>query len=85
MPSDTLSNNRGLEAPAIAHRAIIPNDTLDLSAPPRVLYCNNAGTVALRDQFGVDLTYTLAQGQILPISPVRVLATGTTATIYGWF
>lgn len=85
MPSDTPSNNRGLEAPAIAHRAIVPDDAADLSAPPRVLYCNAAGTVVLRDQSGVELSYTLAQGQILPISPVRVLATGTTATLYGWF
>lgn len=74
----------GRSDPAVRHIAITPSDTADLSVKPRVLYCNVSGNVVIRDSFGVDLTYALVAGQILPISPVRILATGTTATVYAW-
>lgn len=74
-----------LDSPARYHAAIVPSDTTDLPVRPRVIYCVAGGTVALRDGNGVDLSYTLYAGDILPLSPVRVLATGTTATVYGWW
>lgn len=85
MSYDTHHGARGLESPALLHIAITPDDTADLPQRPRVVYCQGAGTAVLRDDKGVTLTYSLAQGQILPLSPARVFATGTTATLFGWF
>lgn len=79
------AHSRGLESPAACHAAIIPSDGADLPVRPRVIYCETAGTAVLRDKAGSDLSYALAAGQILPLSPVRVLASGTTATLYGWW
>lgn len=75
---------RGLNSPATRHVAITPSDSADLPVRPRVLYCQAPGDVVVRDEMGLDLAYTVAQGQILPVGAVRVLATGTTATVYGW-
>ncbi|WP_112310377.1 spike base protein, RCAP_Rcc01079 family [Pseudogemmobacter bohemicus] len=75
---------RGLTAPADRHFAIIPSDSTDLPIRPRVLCCTTAGTVAIRDMQGLDVTYPLEAGQVLLFSPVRVLASGTTATVVGW-
>lgn len=77
-------HSRGLTAPADRHFAITPSDSADMALRPRVLFCLAAGTVALRDRSGADLSYTLEVGQLLLFSPVRVLATGTTATVIGW-
>lgn len=76
---------RGLESPASQHFNITPSDSADLPKRPRVLYCSAAGTAVLRDEAGADLSYSLAAGQILPFSPLRVLATGTTAALIGWW
>jgi len=75
---------KGLTSPATRHFAIIPDDGADLAILPRVIYCNIAGDVAVRDAQGVDLTYTLAAGDRLDFRGVRVLSTGTTGTFYGW-
>jgi len=84
MPDHFASHAKGLEAPADRHYAIVPSDGADLPRVPRSVYCAAAGTAVLRDHQGTDLSYTLVAGQILPVRPVRVLATGTTATLYGW-
>lgn len=67
------------------HIQIIPNDAVDLVSPPRAIYCAAAGTIVIRDEFGVDLPYALTAGQVLPFRGVRVLATGTTGTYYAWY
>lgn len=85
MSDPFASHSRGLESPAAHHAALIPSNSSDLPLRPRVIYCQSAGTAVLRDRAGQDLTYTLEAGQILPLSPVRVLATGTSATLYGWW
>lgn len=74
----------GLSDVASRHVAITPSNGADIASRPRSLYCEAGGTVVIRDEAGVDLTYTLAQGQILPFRGTRILATGTTATVYGW-
>lgn len=74
----------GRSDPGMKHFTITPSNTVDLTVRPRVIYCQTAGNVVLVDALGVELTYALVAGQILPFSPVRVKATGTTATIYGW-
>ncbi len=75
---------RSLESPATRHFTVTPSDGTDLPLRPRVLYCAAAGSVMLRDAAGTDLAYALEAGDILPVSAVRVLATGTSAVIYGW-
>ncbi|MCC7320324.1 MAG: hypothetical protein IT542_05020 [Rubellimicrobium sp.] len=84
MPDAYLYHGRGLDSPAVRHVAITPSNGSDLPERPRVIYCLAAGNAVLRDEAGIELTYALHQGQILPLSPVRVLASGTTATLCGW-
>lgn len=75
---------RSLADPASRHFAITPSDTEDLAVRPCAIYCNVAGNAVIRDEDGTDLTYALVVGQILPFRGVRILATGTTATLFGW-
>ena len=82
---DAFQNlSSGLEAPALRHFPINPSDIADLPTRPRALYCNTAGFVAVRDVEGVDFTYAVTPGTILPIRAQRVLETGTTAAVVGW-
>jgi len=69
---------------ATRHVTITPDDDNDLPEIPRGLYCEGAGTVAIVDEAGTEKSYTLTQGQVLTFRPVRVKASGTTATVYGW-
>ena len=78
------SNSKGLAGPADYHYAITPNDGADLAFIPRAIVALTDGDVVMRDRAGVDITYPVTAGQILPFRPVRVLATGTTATVVGW-
>lgn len=80
-----LYHPKDLESPASFQKAIVPSDTKDLPVRPRVIFCAAAGTAVMRDSAGTNVTYTLEAGQILPFSPVRILATGTTATLIGWW
>ena len=66
------------------HFAIAPSDSLDLPIRPMALFCTVAGTVAIVDEVGVQLSYAMTAGQVLDFSPIRVMATGTTATVVGW-
>lgn len=84
MSNRVSRQQRGLDSPALHHVAITPSDTLDLAVRPRVIYCAGAGQAMLRDLAGNTLSYDLVKGQILPLSVVRVMATGTTAVLYGW-
>jgi hypothetical protein len=63
--------------------AIVPNDGGDLPQRPRGVYIGGGSGVlvaVLGD--GVTVTFSgLVTGSILPISPKRILATGTTATL----
>lgn len=67
------------------HFLIVPSDTEDLPIRPKALFCEDAGTVMIRDEGGVDLPYSMNFGDILPFRPVRVLATGTDGTFYGLY
>ncbi len=75
------------DTPATAarrHFEILPNDDTDLPEMPKAVYCEEGGTIVVRDGLGVDLPYTMTAGQLLLIRPTRVLASGTTGTFYGW-
>jgi hypothetical protein len=85
MATDNFASfSSGLSSPASKHYAITPSDTIDLADVPRAIYCNVAGNAVIRDKYGTDVTYALNAGQVLPFRGVRVLATGTTATLIGW-
>ena len=75
---------KGLTSPATKHFAIVPDDNADLPVLPRVIYCQMDGTIMGRDDEGVDLPYTMGSGDRIDFRGVRVLATGTTGTYYGW-
>lgn len=75
-----------LESPADHHFAITPDDATDLAIMPRVIRIGGAGALVVRDRAGQDVTYTVTAGEVLLFRPVRILATGTTATdIVGWY
>ena len=78
------SFTKGLTSPATSHFVIQPDNDADLPVLPRVIYCETEGTIMIRDSAGVDLPYTMMAGDRLDFRGVRVLATGTTGTYYGW-
>lgn len=78
------SFTKGLTSPATRHLAITPDDNADLPILPRVIFCQMHGTIMVRDSEGVDLPYTMVLGDRIDFRGVRVLATGTTGTYYGW-
>jgi hypothetical protein len=82
MPNDRFQTyTRGLTAPATGAFAIVPSDTLELAETARAIYVGGAGTMTLVTRDGGTAAFAgLAAGTVLPVSAVRVLATGTTAT-----
>ena len=78
------SYTKGLNSPATKHFAIVPDDNADLPILPRVIFCQMDGTIMVRDGEGVDLPYTMVSGDRIDFRGVRVLATGTTGSYYGW-
>jgi hypothetical protein len=85
MSDPYASHSRGLESPAIRHFAITPSDTVDLAIRPRVIKVLTAGNVALRDAGGTSITYAVLAGDVLQFSAMRIMATGTTASVVGWY
>lgn len=67
------------------HFEIVPSDTEDMAIRPRTIFCAEDGTAVIRDEGGTDLPYQMTAGTYLPFRGVRVLATGTTGTFYGWW
>lgn len=74
----------GGSGPAIKHYAITPDDDDDLPRRPRALFCTASGDIVIRDADATEVTYALVAGDLLPFRAVRILATGTTATVIGW-
>lgn len=65
--------------------AITPSNTNDLPREGLIIFCTAAGNVVARGYNGVDVTYAVEVGDILPILPKRILATSTTATVIGLY
>jgi len=59
---------------------ITPDGNTDLATIPDAVYVGGAGDVVLKGSDGTNATFSATAGQILPLSPTRVLSTGTTAT-----
>lgn len=75
------SNAAAANGPATHAFAITPDDTNDISEPPRGLYTGTGGTIALIALSGASVTFSeVPAGIVLPLRVIRVLATGTTAT-----
>lgn len=83
--TDSFANRRDRDAPADRHFAITLSDSVNMTNKPRALYCQANGTAQVVDGAGTVLPYTLAAGQFIPFRGVRINATGTTGTWYGWY
>lgn len=84
MPDNFQNVPKGIEAPATRHFTITPSNTVDMANRPRAIYVSVGGNLVLRDELGVDVTYSVTAGQVILFRAVRVMATGTTATVVGW-
>ena len=60
--------------------AIAPSDSSNLATIPDAIYVAAAGDIAMRGSDAGTVTIKATANSILPFSPTRVLATGTTAT-----
>ncbi|MBY6055096.1 hypothetical protein [Leisingera daeponensis] len=79
------SFRRGLESPATHHIAITPQDGVDLPIRPRVLRVLASGDLAMRDEAGTVITYAVTAGETIGFSAAGIEATGTTASVAGWY
>ncbi|OAI25971.1 hypothetical protein A1351_15575 [Methylosinus sp. R-45379] len=75
---------QGLSSPATKHFTLVASDANDLAVIPRAVYVNVGGVAVIRDVAGTEIAYNVNQGQVLPFRGVRLLSTGTTATLIGW-
>jgi hypothetical protein len=71
--------------PGDVHFAITPSDTVNMAQQPRAIYCATDGTAQVVDAAGTVLPYVMVQGDVLPFSGVRINATSTSGTFYGWY
>lgn len=62
--------------------AIVPSDVTDLEVVPRGIYVGVGGDITMTlAHSGTNLLFKNAQpGNVLPVRPLRVKASGTTAT-----
>ena len=67
-------------APAIRWSEVTPDGTATHDPMPRALFVGGSGDVALEDRTGSITVWPIIGGQILPVWPLRVRATATTAT-----
>ena len=67
-------------SPAREWFSITPHNRNNLSRPVRSIWVNGAGNVAVVAQNGDEAIFAVSAGMLLPVQPVRVKATGTTAT-----
>ena len=70
-----------MPAPFNKFTAVTPSNTVDLPVVPEAIWIGAAGAVVVVQQDGTAVTIAaVPAGGILPISPRRINATGTTAT-----
>lgn len=65
---------------ATSWAAVTPSDTAKIEPTPQAIRANVAGDIVAVGSDGVSVTFTVTDGGELPIQPVQILATGTTAT-----
>lgn len=76
---------RGLESPCSGHFTIVPQDGVDLPVKPRVLRVLTSGDLAVRDEAGAVIVYAVIAGETIGFSAVGIEASGTTASVAGWY
>lgn len=70
----------GLESPVDDGFDITPSDAADLEFRPRWIYVGGGGNLRVQWKSGRVTTYfNVPPGGCLPIRPIRVLSTGTSA------
>lgn len=70
----------GSGEPAIGWFAISPSDIADLPLWPRAIYVGVSGSIRMRSVNGEEETFDAVPVGEHAFRPVRILATGTTAT-----
>lgn len=80
MPDEPFRGEYGIITSADRWYAVTPDDDADLPVKPRMVRVNVGGNVVMRDANGTTVTFAFLDGQSEPLSPHRILATGTTAT-----
>lgn len=61
--------------------AVVPSDTVALAIAPKALKVTVAGNLAVKGPIGVSPPFPVAVGELLPLQPLYVMATNTTATV----
>jgi len=89
MTDDFQHHGEGLTSPPEKFATVTPNDSVDLPNRPRCICFATVGDLVVTDEDGNDTTFpsgSLAAGTWHALRPVRIKATGTTATdiIAGW-
>lgn len=64
---------------ATSWQAITPSNTDNLTPQPVGVYVGTAGNLAIEGETGPATLVAVPAGSWLPIQPLKVLATGTTA------
>ena len=73
--------NAELHSPGDVFYSIVPSDTIEIPLRPRAIVVGTSGNLAVVDGLGVTtIIPNLVAGIFHPIRPVRILATGTTAS-----
>ncbi|WP_174286639.1 hypothetical protein [Sphingomonas bacterium] len=67
-------------APADNFAGIATSDTVALATVPKALFIGGAGNLVVKGGDGVQATFAVVAGQIVPIRARFVMTTGTTAT-----
>lgn len=81
IPDDFVGHTIGLDSPYVHAVAVTPNDGVDLPFRPRAITCQVAGIVRLQwNPGGATSDHSIALGIPLRARPIRIFATGTTAT-----
>lgn len=71
-------------SPARKMFAITPSDSVALAIIPKAIRCDVGGTVRLLPmESSVAVDITMVAGEVLPVRPKIVYATGTAATLHG--
>lgn len=72
----------GSDMPSLKPFTIVPDDEQGLPMVPKALFIGGSGDICLRG-WGTDTDVTfrnVAEGQILPVRPSHIRASGTTAS-----
>lgn len=71
------TNTKGLNSPAsVCLNITPPSATWTISDSPRAFYCNAAGSLVIKDFNGVDCTYNVVTGVILPLESMQQVVSG---------